>query len=235
MASVYNVNEKMHKMHAKLYPNYLPGYEHTYIARTANEATVTVEDICASMKNRGGYDGSYEDALQTSRHFFKEMLYQLSDGFSVNLGFGYLHPNIGGTFKDENEAHDHQKHPITFRFQTRKSLRDLRDDIGIIIEGIAGHIVEYVDVASGEANVWYEPGNEFVITGHKIKVEGDDPSCGVYFVPVGIPDPAVKVARLAENSPNKLIGIVPGVGWQYCKSAPNTTAQAIRFSKPPVS
>jgi len=118
MSDVYSVSERMHKMRSKLYPNYLPGGEGTYIARTANEAAVTIEDICAAMKNRGGYDGSYEDALQTVKHFYMEMMYQLCDGFSVNTGYFTIHPNIGGTFQSDKEMHDHNKHPVTFRFQS---------------------------------------------------------------------------------------------------------------------
>jgi hypothetical protein len=60
MSDVYLVKEKMHKMRAKLYPSYLPGTEGKYIARTANEASVSIEDICASMKNRGGFDPRVE-------------------------------------------------------------------------------------------------------------------------------------------------------------------------------
>ncbi len=56
MSDIYQVKEKMHKMRAKLYPSYLPGTEGKYIARTANEASVSIEDICASMKNRGGFE-----------------------------------------------------------------------------------------------------------------------------------------------------------------------------------
>ncbi len=52
MSDIYQVKEKMHKMRAKLYPSYLPGTE-GYIARTANEASVSIEDICASMKKLG--------------------------------------------------------------------------------------------------------------------------------------------------------------------------------------
>jgi hypothetical protein len=146
--NVYSVYEKMHKMRAKLYPNYLPKGEGTYIARTSNEAAVTIEDICASMKNRGGYDGSYEDAIQTIRHFFKETEYQLADGFSVNMSLFTVYPNIGGTFLSEKEAHDHKKHPVTFRFQSLKPLRELRQSIEVIIEGIAdtsGYIDEFID------------------------------------------------------------------------------------------
>jgi hypothetical protein len=211
MANVYNVDEKMHKMRAKLYHNYLPGSEGTYIARTSNEASVSIEDICASMKNRGGHAGSYEDALQTAHHFFLEMMYQLADGFSVNLGFGTIHPNIGGVFKDEKEVHDHKKHPITFRFQALKPLHKLRDDIGVIIEGYAdsqGFIAEFIDVESDATNSVFVPEDQFVITGHKIKIAGNDPSCGVYLVPVDDPSHALKLNRIAENSPGKIIGVI---------------------------
>jgi len=212
MANVYSVSERMHKMRSKLYPSYLPGTEGSYIARTTNEAAVTIEDICAAMKNRGGYDGSYEDALQTVKHFYMEMMYQLCDGFSVNTGYFTIHPNIGGTFSSDKETHDHNKHPITFRFQSLKALRDLRNDIEVIIEGIAdtqGWIAEFIDVEENSVNSIFVPGNQFVITGHKIKVAGDNPNVGVYFVPVDNPSEAKKVLRIAENSSGKIIGISP--------------------------
>jgi len=182
------------------------------IAGTTHKAEVTIEDICAAMKNRGGFDGSYEDALQTVRHFYMEMAYQLCDGFSVNTGYFTIHPNIGGTFKDDKEAHDHKKHPITFRFQSLKALRDLRDNIEVIIDGIAdtqGYIAEFFDVDEDATNTVIVPGDQFVMTGHKIKVAGDDPAVGVYIVPVENAAAAKKVKRIAENTSSKIIGIVP--------------------------
>jgi hypothetical protein len=213
--NVYSVYEKMHKMRAKLYPNYLPKGEGTYIARTANESSVSVEDICAAMKNRGGYDGSYEDAVQTIRHFLKETEYQLADGFSVNTGLFTIHPNIGGVFESDKETHDHIKHPVTFRFQSLKPLRDLRESIEVIIEGIAdtsGYIAEFTDVEAEANNTIFVPGDQFVLIGHKIKNAGDDPSCGVYLVPVDDPSKAIKITRIAENTQNKIIGVLPPTG-----------------------
>jgi hypothetical protein len=101
MANVYNVDEKMRKMRAKLYPSYLPGTEGNYVARTANEATADIGNICASV------------------------------------------------------------------------------------------------------NRVFVPGNQFVITGDKIKVAGEDPACGVYMVPVDDPSSALKLTRIAENSPGR--------------------------------
>jgi hypothetical protein len=218
MAKAYNVSERMHKMRVKLYPNYLPGAEKTFIARTSSEASVTVEDICAAMKNRGGYEGSYEDAVQTVRHFHIEMAYQLCDGFSVNTGYYSIHPNIGGTFQSEKEGHDPKAHPVTFRFHSLKALRDLSDDIDVIIEGYAdtqGDIAEFIDYDEDSVNTLYAPGDQFAILGNKIKIAGEDPACGVFFVPVDDQSKAVKVSRIAENYPSKITGIAPQTNYQH--------------------
>ena len=83
----------MHKMRAKLYPSYLPGTEGKYIARTLNEAIVTIEDICASMKNRGGFDGSYEKMRNEELGIRnKERLVSCSD-FLTTLYSSFLIPH----------------------------------------------------------------------------------------------------------------------------------------------
>jgi hypothetical protein len=212
MSSIYNVNEKLHKIRAKLYKNHLHTGE-GYIARNANEASVNVADICASMKNRAGYQGAHEEALQTVRHFFNEMMYQLADGFSVNLGFGAIHPNIGGIFESDREPFDPEKHPITYRFQPLKALRNLSSETGVIIEGYAdtnGKINEYANIDRQEVavNTIFVPGSQFIISGDKIKVAGGDPANGVYMVPVEDPSKALKLDCIAENSSGKIIGLM---------------------------
>ena len=155
MSDVYQVKERMHKMRAKLYPSYLPGTEGKFIARTINESAATIEDICAAAKNRGGYDGSYEELVKAVKHFQKETAYQLADGFTANLEYYTIHPNIGGTFSSENEAHDHKAHPITFRFQELKAMRDLRNLIEVVIDGVAdtkGYIMDFIDIGTGAVN-----------------------------------------------------------------------------------
>ncbi|MDR0475053.1 MAG: DUF4469 domain-containing protein [Treponema sp.] len=211
MSDLYTVKEKMHKMRAKLYPSSLPGSEGKYVARTVNEGSVTISDICASMKNRAGYKGTHEDAKLTLHQFFTEMMYQLADGFSVNLGFCSIHPNIGGLFTSEKDVHDHELHPLTFRFQELKPMRDLRELIEVIIEGIAdtfGFVEEFCDIATGALNESMTPMNLFVITGERLKVAGDHPDIGVYFEQQDGPA-KLKVTALAENTPGKLIGLIP--------------------------
>jgi len=215
MAIINNVTEVLHRIRVKLYPNYLPNVEGAYIARTDSEATLNVPQICAALKNRGGYGGDYEDLVEGVKQFFDEAAYQLCDGFAVNMGYFSVHPNVGGTFNSVMDIHDHKKHRVSFRFRTLSKLRRLIEHIRVEIEGIAdssGWIDEFIDTDENSVNTLYVPGNQFVLHGHKIKVAGDNPGVGVYFVPVDDPAQAVKVTRIAENTASKIIGIAPATG-----------------------
>ena len=102
MADIYEAKEEMHSIEAQLYPNHMKG-DGTYIARNTKEKTIGIEAICAAMKNRGGFEGSHDEAVKTVRHFFKEMMYQLCDGFSVNLGWFTVNVSFSGVFHTVNE------------------------------------------------------------------------------------------------------------------------------------
>jgi hypothetical protein len=129
MAIINNITEVLHRLRVKLYPNYLPNVEGAYIARTDSEASLNIEQVCAALKNRGGFSGDYEDLVENVKQFFDEAAYQLCDGFAVNTGYYSIHPNVGGTFNNTSEIHDHKKHPITFRFRTGNKLRRLIEHI----------------------------------------------------------------------------------------------------------
>jgi len=211
--AIGDLKDILHKIKAKLYPSYLPGTEGKYIARTDNEATLSIEEVCTTLKNRGGFQGKFDELVDNVHQFFDELAYQVLDGYAVSTGYFSIHPNIGGTFTSDKEAHDHKKHPITFRFRTLAKLRALTEKIAVEIEGIAdinGYIMEFIDVYTGAVNETFTQMNEFIITGHRLKVVGDDPSIGVFFKNTAT-GAMTKAHSLAENSSHKLIGIFPGI------------------------
>jgi hypothetical protein len=211
MAIINKVNEVLHRIRVKLYPNYLPAVKGAYIARTDNEAALTIEQVCAALKNRGGFTGNYDDLVDHVKRFLDEAAYQLCDGFAVNTGYYSIHPNVGGTFDKATEGR--RDHPITFRFRTRAPLRALAEHIEVDVQGLAevnGYIDEFIDVSTEAVNETLTPGGMFNISGHKIKLAGDNPEVGVYFIPEAGPDQRIKVAgNLAENTSVKLIGVIP--------------------------
>ena len=213
MAIINNESEVLHRVRVKLYPNYLPKIDGAYIARTDNEAALTIEQVCAARKNRGGFTGSYDDLVAHVKQFFDEVAYQLCDGFAVNTGYFSIHPNVGGTFDKVTEGHLDHKHPINFRFRTCAPLRTLAEHIVVEVEGLAdvnGYIDEFIDINTEAVNETLSPGGMFAISGHKLKVTGDNAGVGVYFIPEANPEGRVKVSgHLAENTSVKLIGVIP--------------------------
>jgi hypothetical protein len=90
-------------------------------------------------------------------------------------------------------------------------MRDLRELIEVIIEGIAdsfGFIEEFCDIATGALNESMTSMNLFVMTGERLKVAGDHPDIGVYFEQQDGPA-KLKVTAIAENTSGKLIGLIP--------------------------
>jgi hypothetical protein len=72
MAVINSVTDVLHRIRVKLYPNYLPNTEGAYIARTDNEASLSIEEVCAALKNRGGFTGNYNDLVEHVKQFFDE-------------------------------------------------------------------------------------------------------------------------------------------------------------------
>ena len=216
MAIIDDVTEVLHRIRAKLYPNYLSTVEGAYIARTDDEAALSIEDVCAALKNRGGFTGEYEDAVEYNRLFMKEAAYQLCDGFSVNFGgFFTVRLRIGGTFKDALEPWNREKHPIRFSFHKLKRLRDITDHIEVVIEGVhdgSGYIAECTDVSTEAESETLTPGGMLVIEGHKIKIAGTHTDNGVYFVLANNPVYREKAdTHYAENTPTKVIAKIPNI------------------------
>jgi len=212
---VYEINETLHKIKVKLYRNNLPNANGAYYARPANEAVLSVEDIAAALKKRGGYTGSYSDLVQRVKLFFMEMARQLCDGYAVNTGWFSVQPVISGFFKSDKEGFDPKEHKVSFRYRTGNRLRKLAQNTEIEMEGkadVAGKIGCFTDVDSGAVNQTITPGGLFRIDGRKIKVKGEGKDCGVWFVSKAGPHKRYKVKRaLAENAKAKVIGMVPAL------------------------
>ncbi|MDR2783467.1 MAG: DUF4469 domain-containing protein [Treponema sp.] len=215
MALINVINEVLHRIRVRLYPNYLLNVEGAYLARTINEASLSVEEVCAALKNRGGFTGNYDDLVEHVRQFLGEAAYQLRNGFAVNTGYFSIHPNVGGTFDKVTEGRDAKKHPVTFRFRALAPLRALADRIVVEVEGVAdvtGYIDEFTDITTESVNDALTPGGIFGIAGHKIKVAGEDAEAGVYFVSADDPARRVKVAgHLGENAASKVLGVIPAL------------------------
>jgi hypothetical protein len=215
---VTSVREHLHKIRAKLYEAHFKDVVGKFFARTVHEASLTVEMVCSALFNRGGFLGSYNDLVDHVNQFLIEAVYQLLDGYSINMG-GYftIYPHITGLFNSADEPYDKQKNPLKFRFKSRPKLRRLIDEIEVFIDGLAdtvGSIFRFYNVDEDADNI-FAAGDQIIVDGAKIKIEGDVSQVGMFIVPVDDPAAAVKVARVALNTPTKIVAVAPATGHQY--------------------
>ena len=210
----------LHRIQAWLYPNHFKNVEGQYIARTNNNRTLNDVDICTIMKTRLEIPIRFEDLLNCIRQYNEERAYQICDGFAVTNDYYVVYPNIGGSFDSVHEAHDPSKNKVGFHISPRAKLRRLARQIAVDILGIAdtnGYIDTFTDFEEDAVNSIFVAGNQGAIHGSKIMLTNSDSAEGVFFVPVDDPAAAIKVARVAENSPTKITFITPSTGHQFNK------------------
>jgi len=226
MSLTYGAKQVLHRIRVKLYPNYLPGQENTFIARTDSEAVLSIEEVCAAYRNRGGFTGNLDDLIKHVKGYLNESAYQICDGFTVNNGFYSIYPNLGGTFATPHEKPAPDKNPLNFRLRANQPLRSLAETIEILVDGIAdtdAYIDEFIlhkgAIEDVQVNSTWISGRPFTLHGYKIKIECEgNPECGVYFASADNPSVRHKVDVFIENNPSSIRGIVPAMtGINRCK------------------
>ncbi|GAB6391899.1 MAG: DUF4469 domain-containing protein [Treponematales bacterium] len=205
----------MHRVKVKLFPNYLPGVPGAYIARTENERVLTIRDVLAAMRDRGGYKGDLDQLYEGIRRYYGEMVYQACDGYAINTGLYLLRVNVGGTFSGPNDTRDRARHPVTFRIFPQALLRGQAANIEVDIEGVAeseAWLDKIVDVATDAVNETVTVGKNFQLKGSRIKVDGEPGTeFGVYFTPADGGAAVPVTDRLVDNHANYVAGIVPAL------------------------
>jgi hypothetical protein len=133
----------------------------------------------------------------------------------VNTGWYNASTHIKGVFTSPTESFDPAKHTVAVEFRQGA---ELRRDLGMVSVNVLGkaesgfYIGEVVDLRTGSVNDLLTPGRNAKIAGGKLKVEGDDPSCGVYFVNQADGTRVkVEAADIVENAPAHLLIIVPAL------------------------
>jgi hypothetical protein len=211
----------LHTIKAWLYENLLTDDKNDYAARVSAERTLSVRDICESAVARGGADINAAAMEHAVELFHKEAAYRLCDGFAINTGWYNATTHVKGVFTSLEEGFDPGKHTVAVEFRQGAELRRELAHVSVHIQGKAESgfgIAEVTDLRSGSVNDLLTPGRNARIAGGKLKIEGEDSACGVYFVN-GADGSRVKVdaADIVENVNGHLLIVVPPLAagtWQ---------------------
>lgn len=205
----------LHRIKVNLYPNLLTEDPNDYSARVISERTLSISDICRTAISRGGAQTSTSAQAMESNValFLKEMAYQLCDGFSVNTGYFTANTQLRGVFNSSKETFNPEKHTILFQFNQGELLRKELGNVSVVIDkvGEAMLVIEEVyDSKSGTVNDLLTPNRNLKIRGSKLKIVGENPDNGVYFINTA-DNTRTKVdpTDIVTNNPAELMIVVP--------------------------
>lgn len=205
----------LHRIKAILFPNWLTDDPNDYSARVVSERSLSVPEICDSAVNRGGAATTSEAMEHNVNLFLKEMAYQLCDGFSVNTGYFTATTLVRGVFNSPTETFNPEKHSLIFQFNQGETLRKELDSIEVNITGVGESsitVAQVTDVKTGSVNDLLTPNRNLKIRGYKLKLVGDHPDVGVYFVNEATTERTkVDATDIVTNNPSELVIVIPAL------------------------
>jgi nucleoid DNA-binding protein len=205
----------LHRIKAILYPNLLTEDPDDFYAKVNSERTLGIDEICDSAVGRGNAPTSAEAMKINVDLFFKEMAYQLKDGYAVNTGYFFVMLQIRGIFRSIFDKFDKTRHSLYFLFNQGELLKQGLNDIEVEITGAgdAGMIIaEVVDVKTGSVNDRITSDRNLRIRGHKLKLAGENPDVGVYFINDATGEQIkVDADEIVDNKPSELIIVTPNL------------------------
>jgi hypothetical protein len=208
-----NVIEVLHKIRAKLYPNYLPLAKGKYIIRsTRHEAPLSVDAVCHSAKNRGGYMGNVDNMSVDVKAYHEECVFLLADGYSIKNKFFASHLKFCGTTDNAESAWKRDENPMAVIHTNTNEMNRVLDSIEGVIEGIAdtdAYIDEVTDVFTGMIDDTLTPGETIIIRGAKIKIGGSEDVVGLFFTNESAETIQVSQQSIPQNKNSEIIAKIP--------------------------
>jgi hypothetical protein len=138
---------------------------------------------------------------------------QLSNGASVDFVLVHLSIGVDGVFIGDSAKWNSSINKLKVTASPTVRLREFVKGITAIVRGMAsvGIVINTVtDVASGEQNVRITPGGAVNLTGSKMKVVGDNLSCGITLSnDMDGTVTFISSTAIAVNEPSKITFVVP--------------------------
>ena len=197
-----------------LRPNLLTkDVDNDYIAEVStSKQTLHNEDIAQRIVDEGS-EIKYDTLLSIINQHDRIIREAVCDGYSVLTGVGQYSPRVTGSWIGKSANFDPSVNKLTLDMVLSKEMRDALSTVGVEVlgvkEGGGANIGLVTNTFDGNTDGYISAGEDILIEGTKIKVAGDDPSCGVYFINRD-DDTSYKVERrLTQNDPSRIIARVP--------------------------
>ena len=189
----------------------LQGLKDKYLPQVENVHSYELEEFLQLMGRREVLLNPDQARLALAT-FVKVMADIVEEGEAVNLPLFKMYPAISGTFDSADTPFSHDDHQVKMNLQLGKGLQELLPNVKVQKEDFKPNlpiISEVLDISSGSQNANITAGGPIKINGSRLKIEGSDPSNGVYFVTEDGGTQTKVTTVLIQNQPSELIVTVP--------------------------
>ena len=180
-----------------------------YTAKAQSSGSYDKEAIIANMLWRGSLL-TRTDILAVLNGFEESIANIIHDGGTVNTPLFNTSFSISGVFEGAVDNFDLKRHKVNVKFIKGILIRNA--EAKVIPEKTSAiapqlQILEVKDSVSGKVNERLTPGGVLQVWGNNIKIAGEHPDCGVYFVHES--GDTLKTQVIAQNKPKSFIVLIP--------------------------
>ena len=197
-------------LNTDLYDNLLTERKGDYTAKPRITGTLYNTDIAARIvAARTEYQhGTILNILDMAD---SHKVQAIAEGKSVVDGVGQYLVNVQGAFEGEKAQFEPGKHALGITYTMGKLLRETLKLVKVVVNGVAvGPVINTVtDSTSKAINGQLSSGGALVLGGVNLKIQGDDPSIGVYLTPTTEGAAPMKAPVVIANSPSQVIVQMP--------------------------
>jgi hypothetical protein len=194
-----------------LLENLLTDRQDDYLAQTHSMATFDKEAVITRMLNRGTLL-TRTDILAVLNGFEETVAELLIAGNSLALPLFNTSFSISGVFENPSDTFDNNRHKLNINLTKGAFLRKVEKKVKFEKTTAViplPQIKEVKDSMSGSVNEKLTPKGVIELRGYNLKIEGDDPTCGVWFIAANGTE--TKAELLIENKPSKIIAMMPAL------------------------
>jgi len=194
-----------------LVENLLTDRPDDYSAIAYSITSLDKEAIITHMLNRGT-TLTRTDILAVLNSFEETIISALLDGYSVTLPLFNTSFSISGVFDSPSDSFDGNRHKFNINLTKGLKLREIESKIKFEKTNVASPqptIQEVKDSISGKVNEILTRKGVVEVRGYNLKIEGDNASCGLWFVAEDGKE--FKAVTIIENKPSKVLAMIPEI------------------------
>jgi hypothetical protein len=192
-----------------LHENRLTERTDDFAAQTHVKASYNKEELVELMLQRGTLM-TKTDAIAVLNNLEETIAYIIRSGGMVHLPLFHTGFSITGVFDDATDSFDPHRHQLHVNINKGTQLRALEGEVKLTKINAAApqpQIIEVKDCETGKVDDVLTVGGAVEINGVHIKISGDKPACGLYFIDESGTE--TKSTTLIQNKPAAVFAMVP--------------------------